>query len=265
MDEGWIAVWRTLRHHQFWQQRRRFSKAEAWLDILMDASFVDHDMVIGNTIVPIKRGQAPISQREKAKVWGWARESVRQFMTLLVNLEMVVHEVVHGPDGGRTILTIRNYECHQSSLEYRYNHKPGHELGRDLGRVPAAIQAIHNKGNKEREVVRARKTSPAAKTSNGKVPPGYQEAVDFWFREFERTKGAKPQFDKTEGVCLKRLLAAHSLPQVKALITHMLTRTQLRHIRERHAYSLHSLLGSWNELWAEYRARAVAEGEDVPA
>ncbi len=109
------------------------------------------------------------------------------------------------------------------------------------------------------------RTPHAARKSNGKAPAGYQEAVDFWFLEFERTKGARPQFDKAEGRCLKALLAAHSLPQVKALITHMLTRTQLRHIRERHAYSLHSLLGSWNELWAEFRARAVAEGEDIPA
>lgn len=136
---GWIAVWRKLRGHRFWQERRRFSKAEAWIDILMDAAFADHKMLLGNTLIPLKRGQAPISQRSKSKTWKWSRESVRSFMTLLVNLQMVGHEVVRGPNGGRTILTIRNYEEYQSVRLSDGNHKLGHDLGHELGHEPDHI------------------------------------------------------------------------------------------------------------------------------
>ncbi len=98
---------------------------------------------------------------------------------------------------------------------------------------------------------------------DGKVLEGYQEAVDYWFREFERTQGTKPQFDQAEGANLKKLLTAHPLSHVKALMTHM-PRSRLRHIRERHAFTIHTMLGSWNELWSEYRQRAAEEGEAIP-
>jgi hypothetical protein len=92
---------------------------------------------------------------------------------------------------------------------------------------------------------------------------GYEDAVQHWFSEFERTRGGKPQFSQVEGACLKRVLGSHAVGEVKAVMSHMLTRTQLKHIRERHAYTLHSLVGSWNELWSEYRRRAVEEGENA--
>ncbi len=102
-----------------------------------------------------------------------------------------------------------------------------------------------------------------ARKGNGRVPEGYQEAVDHWFGVFEMTQGTKPHFDQAEGACLKKLLGAHSLAHVKAVMSHM-PRSRLRHIRDRHALTIHALAGSWNELWSEYRQRAAEEGEPIP-
>lgn len=258
---GWVRIYRSLADHPIWTGQR-FTAGQAWVDLIMLANFTDSRAFQGNKPILVRRGQVLTSQVALAARWGWNRKTVVSFLKALKADIMLDIETSRETDTGYTLITIRNYERFQVRAEEGADIQTsgGQDIRTDIERTSNG----HLLRREEERGERVR-TTPAAKKSNGKVPPGYQEAVDFWFAEFERTKGSKPQFDQAEGRCLKRLLAAHSLPQVKALITHMLTRTQLRHIRERHAYSLHSLLGSWNELWAEYRARALQEGEEIPA
>lgn len=113
MDKGWIAVWRKLRNHQFWQEPRRFSKAEAWLDLLMEAAYQDHDRIWGWQTIHVKRGQVLETQGSLAERWGWNRKTVRKFLRVLDADNAVDIRTSKDTETGYTIITIINYELYQ--------------------------------------------------------------------------------------------------------------------------------------------------------
>jgi hypothetical protein len=129
---GWIKLWRQIRDNEFWRERRRFSKAEAWIDLLLDAAFEDHEVLLWNTVIPVKRGQALVSQRAKARQWGGARNTVHSFLVLLAKREMLSHEMSRGPAGGYTLVTIKNYERFQRDEEPSSSGQLSHGLSHAL-------------------------------------------------------------------------------------------------------------------------------------
>ncbi len=134
---GWIRLWRKTRENFLWRQDRRFSKFEAWLDLLMEAAYEDHEQLLGSRLVFVKRGQVLLSARKKALEWNWARDSVLAFFLLLESQQMIGREVVHGPKGGYTLLTVRNWSKYQGSAEDTDEDALGHGLGHELVHEPA--------------------------------------------------------------------------------------------------------------------------------
>lgn len=199
---GWIRLWRQIREHQFWQERRRFSKAEAWIDLLMDAAFEDHNAVLGSTVIRVKRGQALISQRKKAIRWGWSRQATLNFISVLRRLQMVGHEVGHGPEGGYTLLTINNYEKFQGSDETWVGHEVGHGLSHEKATRQATVRprARHTEEEKkgEEEKYLAGDSAPAGsdaprKRGNGKATdPNVRRVIDAYFEAFKAKHGTPP-------------------------------------------------------------------------
>ena len=262
---GWVRIYRQLADHPLWT-KERFTRGQAWVDLLLMANFTETTAVQGNRPIVVKRGQVLTSQVALAGRWRWDRKTVRVFLDALKAAMMLDIQTSKDTDTGYTIITLRNYEKFQSDVLEPLDIET--DIPADIGLPIESPSSPHpiptsEEGKKERREVKPRPVVPsdAAKRGNGKVPVGYQEAVAHWFGEFERTRGSKPQFDKAEGASLKRVLAAHPLEQVQGVMTHMLTRTRLRHIQEGHRYTLHSLAGSWNELWSECRRLAVEEGE----
>lgn len=109
---GWIAVHRKIQGNFLWKKRRVFSKAEAWLDILME---VRHDekqdkVMLGNVIVTCDRGQSIKSIETWAKRWTWTRSAVQRFLKLLKQEKMIKTENLV-----KTIrITVCNYETYQN-------------------------------------------------------------------------------------------------------------------------------------------------------
>lgn len=173
---GWILLWRQLREHPFWRERRRFSKAEAWIDLLMDAAYEEHEVLRGNTVVPVKRGQALISQRAKAAQWGWHRETVGSYLRLLEKVgQASVHETGHGPNGGYTLLTITNYKKFQNLSAHAGSDESGHDSGRQSGHEPATTPAIRKKGKEERKNLPG--SEPTWEKFNTQFSPEGQEVL----------------------------------------------------------------------------------------
>jgi len=134
---GWIRLWRQIRENFLWKERRRFSKAEAWLDLLLGTAHHEHEELIGSKLVFVKRGQGVLSARKKALEWNWARDSVLAFFRLLERHQMIGREVVHGPKGGYTLLTVQNWPKYQGAAEDADEDALGHGLGHELGHDPA--------------------------------------------------------------------------------------------------------------------------------
>lgn len=79
-DEGYILLWRRFFDHEYWTKRRKFSKAEAWIDMIAMASFRDREILVGRTRIQLERGELLASVRFLAKRWRWGRDVVHAFI-----------------------------------------------------------------------------------------------------------------------------------------------------------------------------------------
>lgn len=262
MSGGWIRLHRQIRENEFWRQRRRFSKAEAWIDLLMDAAFEDHGAILGNTVIPIKRGQALISQRAKAGQWGWARNTVHSFLSLLARREMVSHEMNRGPEGGYTLVTIKNYERFQSDDEPSPNgqlsHGRSHALSHERATIePRLEQSEEGKEGKEvKKGIAGAGSAPAGEDGKGarpgKKPRKTHPETDTLLAEFgtlfEQKRGTPylPSFARDKKL-LHEMLTASGGGEVRSRMVAFLTYGTKR-TRDLADYSIPAFRSAWNEL-----------------
>ena len=112
-DTGWIKLHRKIQLNPLWTERRRFSRAEAWIDILMEAR---HDpeparLLIGNKIIECKRGECIKSLDTWANRWKWNKSAVRRFFDLLQGMNQIRHE----NETKTTRLCVCNYETYNGT------------------------------------------------------------------------------------------------------------------------------------------------------
>lgn len=147
--EGYIPISRTLFEHPFWCEERVFSKFEAWVDILQLARFEkagDRKILIGNKMVSIHRGQFIASLRYLGSRWGWSKNKVSSFITLLVAENMVKKDTEK--DSGQTIITICKYEQYNDVSGMRKDSKKD-SSGTGQGQLRDSTGTNNNKVNKE--------------------------------------------------------------------------------------------------------------------
>jgi len=106
-NSGYIPLWRKLRDNFLWAERRKFSKAEAWIDILFSAqhSETPREVVLGMKVLLCYYAQTLTSTKSWAERWGWSQTTVRRFFKMLAERNMV--EVKN--EGKTTRLTVCNY------------------------------------------------------------------------------------------------------------------------------------------------------------
>lgn len=73
-SKGWIKLHRKLEQNFLWEEKP-FSKAQAWIDLLLIANHDD--------------GKVYRSQRWLAKRWGWSHTKVRRFLNRLEEERMI--------------------------------------------------------------------------------------------------------------------------------------------------------------------------------
>jgi hypothetical protein len=94
---------------ELFKEPRVFSKFEAWLDLYDQANWKDTKLMIGMTIIEVKRGGLHTSERFLAKRWKWSINKVSRFLNGLTaggNLD-------HKRSANGTTITITNYEEEQ--------------------------------------------------------------------------------------------------------------------------------------------------------
>lgn len=109
--KGWIKLHRLIQNHWLYQERRVFSRYEAWLDMLMMANHKDSRVVLGNEFLDVQRGQFITSIRKLCDKWGWSKTKVTQFLKMLESDEMIVYF----SDTKKTVITIGKYGFYQAS------------------------------------------------------------------------------------------------------------------------------------------------------
>ena len=110
--QGWIKLHRQIIENEFYFSER-FTKSQAWIDLLLLANHKNHTLFIRGNEINLKRGQLCYSQRTLAQLWGWNERTVKKFLNLLKKREMIHYKSTKVT----TVITILNWDLYQSSTE----------------------------------------------------------------------------------------------------------------------------------------------------
>ncbi|QRN49971.1 DnaD domain-containing protein [Macrococcoides bohemicum] len=115
---GWISLHRTIENHWLYEEDRKFSKFEAWIDILLMVNHTDKKVTLGNELIIVKRGQKITSIRKLCDRWQWSNNKVKHFLDLLQEDGMLKVK----SDTKKTVLTVVNYDVYQNQdIKKRHN------------------------------------------------------------------------------------------------------------------------------------------------
>lgn len=87
-----------------------FSEREAWIWMIAEASWKARTKRVGDYVVSLERGQLAASVRFMAKAFDWTPAKVQRYLKRLEKLSLIATK----SDTGVTVITLCNYEKHQS-------------------------------------------------------------------------------------------------------------------------------------------------------
>lgn len=107
-DKGYIKLYRDIRDHWLWDDKP-FSKGQAWTDLLMMMNHKEREVMFNGKVVNVKRGSRITSLRKLADRWGWSIHKVSDFLYILEETGMILHE----RDSKKTLINVVNYGFYQ--------------------------------------------------------------------------------------------------------------------------------------------------------
>ena len=109
-NKDFLMLSRRFLQNELWNERRVFSKAEAWIDILFTVQYGEDPFPVpfGYKKLICYRGQALKSIETWAKRWNWSKSKVVRFFGMLKNRKMIRTE----SETQTTRLIVCNYEAY---------------------------------------------------------------------------------------------------------------------------------------------------------
>lgn len=112
MSEGWISLYRQLQDNELWFMER-FTKAHAWIDLLLLANHKANVFYIRGNELRLKRGELGYSVLTLSKRWKWNRRTVDNFLSMLSKRQMIHTRKTNLT----TIISIVNYDKYQNNAQ----------------------------------------------------------------------------------------------------------------------------------------------------
>jgi len=200
--KGYIKLYRQIQDCWIWFADEKFSKAQAWVDLLMLANHADKKLYFNGEVMNIKRGQNLTSIRALSERWGWSKDSVSRFLKLLES-DGMIEKIC---DTHRTLVTIVNYEVFQASESddetpngQEQGHAQGHgsDTDKDTGETP--IGTNNELKNDNKNVKECNKNDNKNEEDNI-IPPLYIPPTG----EKEKKKFVPPTLDEVIAYCNER-------------------------------------------------------------
>ena len=111
--EGWICLYRKIQEHWLWTKKRKFSQFEAWISLLFKTNYKDVKLMFNGKVIEVKKGTFITSEVKLAEEWGWSRDTVRKFLKMLQE-ENMIYRI---PTANYTTIRIENWESYQFSQQ----------------------------------------------------------------------------------------------------------------------------------------------------
>ena len=138
-DGGYIKLYRKIQGNFLWTERREFSKAEAWIDILMEANYSAKTATAGDGAVECGRGQSINSLDTWQRRWRWnSKTRVRRFLLMLQDSGMVRYE-----NETKTVrITVCNYDAYNSERNESETQTKQVKQGKRSSFVPPTVEEV---------------------------------------------------------------------------------------------------------------------------
>ena len=238
--EGWIKLHRRLQECWVWDDKP-FSKGQAWVDLLLSANHADKKILFNGELITITRGQYMTSVRKLAEKWGWSRNTVLKFLTILESDKMLTRD----SDNHRTLLTIENYGVYQSHED---TEKPQGEPHLEPHNEPHPIPQGEPHLEHKQECKECKECKDINLCSEPKKPsepsvieiplndkslyPIYQSNVDEW-KELYPNVDVMQELRKMKGWCLSNPTKRKTKRGISKFINSWLSREQDKPSRAR--------------------------------
>lgn len=111
-DSGWIKLHRQLQRCELWTGNEAFDARSAWIDLLLNVSHQQANILDRGTVYEVQPGQILTSFRSLGERWHWSRTKVKNFFELLTRLEMVTLKVTQR----NVMVTLVKWEFYQGEV-----------------------------------------------------------------------------------------------------------------------------------------------------
>jgi len=111
MSSGYIHLWRKIWDDPLFREGRKFSRFEAWVDMILMANGIEKEMLCDGKYITIKRGQIVTSELKLSRRWNWSRTKVRSFLLTLSDNRKTsdIPRIKQQKDNKKNIITILKY------------------------------------------------------------------------------------------------------------------------------------------------------------
>ena len=199
ISEGYIRLSRKFFRNDYWNKKRSFSQAEAWLDLIQMARFeaepAKKTLPNGRQIV-IERGEVHASLRFLSARWCWGLTQVRTYMRKAVETHQITQRVTQGEN----VITLLKYDVY-NPLVFEKNtpdNTPSNtpdENSQHTDNTPTDTK--NNKGNKEKERKKEEISSNEDICRDEPRHPPPKDDFKKFIAEFNQIKGSKYQTTKS--------------------------------------------------------------------
>ena len=109
---GTVNIARSIFDHAVFADEPK-TEREAWIWLIMEASWKPRTRRVGAVVVETQRGQLAASVRFLASAWKWTAPKVQRYLKRLEKAEMIVTRA----DTGVTVITVCNYDMFQAGAK----------------------------------------------------------------------------------------------------------------------------------------------------
>lgn len=170
-NQGWIKLHRQILDNEIWDDGEPFSKAHAWIDLLLTANHESRRIIFDGNLVEVKRGQKITSVRILGERWHWSAQKVLRFLKMLEALQMITRNA----NSRRTLITIVNYDKYQGEDE---NDGTLTEHSRDTHGTLTERRTLTNKNVKNDK--NEKKEEASSLHSEEAAPSAYDNIAEVW-------------------------------------------------------------------------------------
>ena len=197
MSIGWIKLHREIQEHWIFTDPIKF---KWWVQILMKVNHKEGEILLGNSVLKIQKGQSACSLRTWALTLNCSVKSVSTFFELLKSHNMIESKIIGKGKQSTTLITVSNYTEYQSDKE-TLNNTQSNTLSNTLGKHKGNTKGVQSKNeendNNEKE--------DNKKDMSSKLD--FDNLVVKYISWFNSTYDRKFNIDRFRNVCTSKLKA----------------------------------------------------------